>query len=207
MMIPPGHMQKVNRSRRARLDVQAVLRRAQRGVIGKSPVAGHVHVLLRLLDPDPELERLRLQGDPPPEEHPVGVPRAVADRQDGQVGRPRSPSWSSAPSDAAVGDVEVFHPAGEPDLAAQRLELPAEGPDDQGEAVRTQVRLGLVDDGRLAVAVGEDLEDLDGRRGRCSDWSACRRRRSRPPPRRTGSCSRGRAGRRCRTGGRRRPGP
>ena len=63
------------------------------------------------------------------------------------------------PAEPAVGDVEVLDPAGEADLAAQLLELAPEGPDDQRQAVRAEVRPVLVDDRGLAVAVGQDLED------------------------------------------------
>ena len=78
-------------------------------------------------------------------------------------------------AEPAVGDVEVLDPAGEPDLAAELLELPAEGPDDQRQAVRAEVGALLVEDRGLAVAVGEDLQDAAGRRARCPGWSACRR--------------------------------
>ncbi len=56
-------------------------------------------------------------------------------------------------------EVEVLDPAGEPDLAAELLELPAQGADDQRQAVRAEVRALLVDDRGLAVAVGQDLQD------------------------------------------------
>ena len=62
-------------------------------------------------------------------------------------------------AEPAVGDVEVLDPAGEPDLAAQRLELAPQGPDDQRQPVGAEVRPVLVDDRRLAVALGEDLQD------------------------------------------------
>ena len=71
-------------------------------------------------------------------------------------------------AEPAVGDVEVLDPAGEADLAAELLELAPERADDQREAVRAEVGAVLVDDRRLAVAVGEDFEDAAGRRGRCS---------------------------------------
>ena len=159
-MIPPGHMQKVNRSRPPARTLRLYSAAPSARVVGEGPVAGDVHGLLRLLDPHAELERLGLQRDATPEEHPVGVPRAVADRQDGQVGRDVARAGHQA-LELAVGDLDVLDPAGEPDLAAHRLELAAEGPHDQGEPVRAEVRLGLVDDRGLAVAVGQDLEDLE----------------------------------------------
>ena len=151
-------MQKVKRSRPPALTFRLYSAAPSARVVGEGPVAGDVDVLLRLLDPDAELERLRLEGDPSTQEHPVGIAGAVADRQDGEVGGDVARAGHQ-PLDPTLGDVEVLDPAGEPDLAPQLLELPAEGPDDQREAVRAQVRLGLVDDRRLAVAVGQDLQD------------------------------------------------
>ena len=55
--------------------------------------------------------------------------------------------------------IEILHAAREPDLAAELLELPAEGAHDQRQAIRSQVGTVLVDDRRLAVAIGQDLED------------------------------------------------
>ena len=91
----------------------------------------------------------------------------MADRQDGDVGRRCSPRLVTRAAEPAVGDVEVFDPAGESDFAAQFLELAAERADDQRQPVRAEMRPVLVDDRRLAVAVGEDFEDAGRRRGPC----------------------------------------
>src|SRR5262249_60782875 len=63
------------------------------------------------------------------------------------------------PAQPAVREVHVFHPAGEADLAAQRLDALAERLDDRGQAVAPQVGAVLVEDGGLALALGEQLQD------------------------------------------------
>src|SRR5690606_6798526 len=47
----------------------------------------------------------------------------------------------------------------EADLAAGLLDLPTQGPDDEREAIRPEVRPVLIDDRGLAVAIGHDFED------------------------------------------------
>ena len=64
------------------------------------------------------------------------------------------------PSQPAVGDVEILDAAGKADLAAQRLELAAQGSDHEREPVRAQVRAVLVDDRGPAVALGEDFQHV-----------------------------------------------
>ena len=65
------------------------------------------------------------------------------------------------PAQPAFPQVEIFDPAREPDLSAQGLHLAPECADNQRQAVGAQVRTLLVEDRRLAVAIGQDLEDLE----------------------------------------------
>ena len=94
----------------------------------------------------------------PAQQHSIGIAGAVADRQDGKIGgdvaRRRAQSL-----EPAVGDVQVFDPAGEADFAAQRFKLAPEGANHERKPVRAQVRAVLVDDRRPAVALGEDFQD------------------------------------------------
>jgi hypothetical protein len=127
-------------------------------VPGEAAEPRPVDLRLRLLDPGAELERLGHQRDAPAQEHLVGVARAVADGQDGDVGGDPSRAGHQ-PAQAAVGGLEVLQAAGETDLAAELLELAPQGADDQGQAVGAEVRAVLVENRGLAVAVGQDLQD------------------------------------------------
>ncbi len=138
-------------------DRGTVVGRAQRRVAGVTAVPGLVDRRLRLLDPDAELERLGRDRHAAAKQHAVGVAGAVADRQDRHLGRDVSRRGPQT-AEAAVGDIEILDEAGEPDLAAHLLELAPEGPDDQRQPIRAEVRPLLVDDRRLAVALGQDLE-------------------------------------------------
>ena len=157
-------MQKVNRSQLPARTESAVVGGAQGRVAGAVAVAGRVDLLLGLLDPDAELERLGLERHVPAQQHAVGVAGAVADGQDGDVGRDVARAGHQ-PAEPAVGEIEVLDPAREADLAAQLLELPPEGADDERQPVRAEVGPVLVEDRRLAVAIGEDLEDPRRRPG------------------------------------------
>jgi hypothetical protein len=142
----------------ARLDVEVVLGSTERGVVRESTVAGDVDIFLRLLDPDAKLKRLGFERYAATEEHPISVPGAVADRQDGQIGVEVARTGHQT-NKSTISDIKILDSTRELDFATQRLELAAEGPHDQRQSIRAEVRLGLVDDRGLAVAVSEDFED------------------------------------------------
>ncbi len=121
-------------------------------------VARPVDRRLGLFDPDAELKRLGLDRHAAAQQHAVGVAGAVADGQDRHVGGDVARRGRQT-AEPAVGDVEVLDPARKPDLAAQLLKLAPQGPDDQRQPVRPEMRPVLVDDRRLAVTVGEDFQD------------------------------------------------
>ena len=68
----------------------------------------------------------------------------------------------------AVGDLEVFNPAVEADLTAMGLDPLADGLDHGGQAVAAQVRTVLVQDRRLALALGEQFQDSPHVRSRAA---------------------------------------
>ena len=87
---------------------------------GGRAVASPVHRRLRLFDPHAELERLGLDRHAAAEQHAVGVAGAVADGENRHLGGDIARRGGQT-AEPAVGDVEVFDPAGKPDLAPQLL--------------------------------------------------------------------------------------
>ncbi len=117
-----------------------------------------VDQLLGVLDANAHLERLRHHRHAAAQQHLVGVAGAVADGQDrdrrGQVARRRVDA-----AQLSVAQVQVLDTAGKAHLAAQRLDAAAQGLDHSGQSVAAEVRPGFVDDRRLALAVGEQLQN------------------------------------------------
>src|SRR5690606_30993404 len=68
------------------------------------------------------------------------------------------PARRGDPADAAVGDVELFQPAAEAVLAAERLDLPPEVAADEREAVAAEVRPAFIQQRRFPAALDEPLE-------------------------------------------------
>src|SRR5262249_36228860 len=91
-------------------------------------------------------------------QHLHRVAGAVADRQDrdvgGDVARRRRQS-----AQALVSEIEILDLAREPDLAAELLDRAAERLHDRGEAVAAEMRAVIVDDRRLPLVLGEQLEN------------------------------------------------
>ena len=137
---------------------EAVIGCAQRGMTAAGAMASRIDLLLGLLDADTELEWLGLEGDAAPQEHAVGISSAVADGEDHDLGR-KMPRAGQDTSQPAVLEIEVLDPARESYLPAHLLELAPQGAHDQRQPVRPEVGAMLVEDGRLAVAFGQNFQD------------------------------------------------
>ena len=119
----------------AGVDVQGVVGRAQRGVAGGAAVAGDVDLSPGAARCGRRTGRAWLPG---------ARPCAGAwCRYHARSGRWRGwrrwpgfgPSWCGVSVSRPFSVIEVFEAAGEADLAAQFLDLSAQGADDQGQAV------------------------------------------------------------------------
>ena len=138
----------------------------------------------------------------PPQEHAVGISSAVADGEDHDLGR-KMPRAGQDTSQPAVLEIEVLDPARESYLPAHLLELAPEGAHDQRQPVRPEVGAMLVEDGRLAVAFGQNFQDPQHVGPGIARGELAVAEGAGPSPLRRDSCFPGRASPPRRTGGRR----
>lgn len=154
------HAERVGR--RNGLALQVVRRRPEPRRSRPLAVAPPGHELLRVLDANTQLERLRLQLDAAGHELLPGVPRRVTDRQHERVQTKLALARTNGPEPPtrrAVDRIETDHPGAvlEPDAAG--LEASAEAGEHPVQAVGTDVGPSVEGDLRRRACSHELLED------------------------------------------------